>query len=126
MKTDTLKSDWRILGDTQRAAKIEIAFGANRAASNNDADRRRDGVERHARAGNKRLEQHIARARAKSVAARCRMQPSGDERLSGLNIARDALAQKALSPERNQRGIGVRFVALLQGRLDRAKFFRFH
>jgi hypothetical protein len=64
VKTDALKSNWRILGDTQSAAKIEIAFGSNHAASNSDAYCRRDGVERHTGAGNKRLKQHIARARA--------------------------------------------------------------
>ena len=64
VKTDALKSNRRILGDTQSAAKIEIAFCSNRAASNNDANRRRDGVERHTGAGNKRLKQHVARARA--------------------------------------------------------------
>ncbi len=63
VKADTLKSNRRILGDTQSAAKIEIAFGSNRAASNNDAYRRRDGIERHTGAGNKRLKQHITRAR---------------------------------------------------------------
>jgi len=55
VKADALKSNWRVLGDTQGPAKIEIAFGSNRAASNNDAYSRRDGVERHTGAGNKRL-----------------------------------------------------------------------
>src|SRR2546427_5110662 len=96
MKADALKSNRRILGDTQRASKIEIAFGSNRAASNNDAYRCRDGVERHTGAGNKRLKQHIARARAQSVAARCRMQPCRDECLAGLNVASNPLAQTAL------------------------------
>jgi len=64
VKAYALKSNRRILGDTQSAAKIEIAFGSNRAASNNDANRRRNGVERHTGAGNKRLKQHITRARA--------------------------------------------------------------
>ena len=60
VKADALKSNRRILGDTQSAAKIEIAFCSNCAASNNDAYRRRDGVERHTGAGNKRLKQHIS------------------------------------------------------------------
>ena len=57
VNADTLKSNRRILGDTQSAAKIEIAFGSNRATSNNDAYRRRDGIERHTGAGNKSLKQ---------------------------------------------------------------------
>src|SRR6202163_869437 len=89
VKADALESTRRILGDTQSAAKIEIAFGSNHAALNNDAYRRRDGVERHTGAGNKRLKQHIARARASSVAPRCRMQPCRDECLAGLNVASD-------------------------------------
>jgi len=126
VKADALKSNWRILGDAQSAAKIEIAFGSNRAASNNDAYRRRDGVERHTGAGNKRLEQHIARARAQSVASRCRVQPCRDECLAGLNVAGDPLAQTALRLQRDKRGIGALFVALFQGRLDGSKLFCFH
>ena len=37
VEADALKSNRRILGDTQSAAKIEIAFGSNRAVSNDDA-----------------------------------------------------------------------------------------
>ena len=55
VKADALKSHRRIFGDAQRAAKVEIAFCTNRTASNDDAYRRRDGVERHTGAGNKRL-----------------------------------------------------------------------
>jgi hypothetical protein len=36
VKSDTLKSNRRILGNTQSAAKIEIAFCSNLAASNKE------------------------------------------------------------------------------------------
>src|SRR5437016_5785565 len=42
VKADALKSNRRILGDTQSAAKIEIAFCSNCAAPTNDACRLRD------------------------------------------------------------------------------------
>ena len=81
VKADTLKSNRRILGNTQGAAKVEIAFATYRAASNHDAYRRRDRVERHTGTCDKRLKQHVARARGQSVASRCRMQSRRDERL---------------------------------------------
>jgi len=61
-KPDALKPNRHILRDTQGATKIEIAFSSHDAASNCDAYRRRDGIERHTSASNKRLEQHITGA----------------------------------------------------------------
>ena len=96
VKADALKANRRILGDTQRAAKIEIAVGSNRTASNDDAYRCRDGVERDAGASDERLEQHIAGASAEPVASCRRMQPCRDERLPGLNVSGDPLTETAL------------------------------
>jgi hypothetical protein len=39
-----------------------IAFGSNRAASNHNAHRGRDGVERNTGAGSKRLKEYFVRA----------------------------------------------------------------
>ena len=93
METDLLESYWGVsLGDPQGAAKVEIAFGADRAASKNDADCRRDGVERDTGAGNQRPEQHVAGARTRPIATGGRVQPGGDECLAGLNVASDPFA----------------------------------
>ena len=98
VQANTLKSNRCILGDTQRAAKIEIAFGADRAAVNSDANRCRDGVERHPRTGHERLEEHVTGAGAEAVASGSRMQSCRNESLAGLHIACDSLAQATLGP----------------------------
>src|SRR4029078_8358481 len=95
MEADALKSNRGVLGDTQRAAKIEIAFGFDRAAANDDADRGRHGVEGYPRASDEPLKQHIPDARAQAVAAGRRMQPRDSQRLPRLQAAGNAFAQAA-------------------------------
>ena len=51
------------------------------------------------------------------------MQTRGYQRLARLDVARHAFAKTALGPERDQRGIGLRLVPLLQGRLEGSKVF---
>jgi len=96
MEANALKSNRGVLGDTQCAAKIEIAFGLYRAAANDDADRGRYGVEGYTSASDERLEQHIARARAQAVTAGRRMQPRGRQGLPRLHAAGNAFAQATL------------------------------
>src|SRR5262245_13047890 len=63
MKSDALESDRRALVDAQSAAKVELSLGTSDPSAQLDPDRRRDGTERDPRAGDERLEQHVARAR---------------------------------------------------------------
>src|SRR6202166_3396991 len=68
------QGDRRLLGDAERAAKIEIAFGRHRAGFERHVDRGRDRLERHAGAGDQSFEQHVARAQFHPGAAGRRMQ----------------------------------------------------
>ena len=54
------------------------------------------------------------------------MQTRSDKRLAGLDAASHPFAQTALGFQRDQRGIGLCFVALLQRRLDGSKLFCLH
>jgi hypothetical protein len=54
------------------------------------ADRRRNGSQGDARAGDQRLEQHVARAGLHAAAAGGGVQPGFDQRLAGLDAAGDA------------------------------------
>ena len=96
VQANPLKSNRHLLGDTQRAAKIEIAFGTDHAVANDDAYCRRNGIERHTRTRDQRFEQHVAGACALAVAAGCRMQPCLNEGRAGLHVAGNSLAKPAL------------------------------
>jgi hypothetical protein len=54
------------------------------------------------------------------------MQACGSERLACLYAAGDAFAQAALGLQRNQRCVGLRFVALLYRCLEGSKLFGLH
>ena len=80
-----LEADRRLLVDAERAAEVEVALGADRAAAHVDAERGGDRPERHARAGGERLEQHVAGAQLRAVAAARGMQPRLGERTAGVD-----------------------------------------
>ena len=85
-----------------------------------------DRAQRHAGAGDERLEQHVARAQQRAVAAGGGVQAGLGERAAGLDRAGDALAERAARPQRDQRRVGVVAVALLQRRLQRPQRVSVH
>ena len=77
---------------------------------------------RHAGAGDQRLEQHVAGAQLEPGAAGRRMQARDRERAAGLDLAGDVrVVERALGLERDEGGLGVALVALLDRRLHRAQ-----
>lgn len=116
-----LQPDWRVLGNAERAAGVEVGFRADRGVAQHEAHRRGDRVHRHPGAGHQRFEQHVARAGAQAIAARGRVDASGDQRAAGVDAAGHALAQTPFSVQRDQRGIRVVAVAGLDGGLAGAE-----
>jgi len=123
---DPLEAYGRVLRDTERAAKIQIAFSANFAAPYDDADRSSNRAERYSGARDEGLEQHVARARVESASSRSWMEAGSGERAGSLDVAGDVLAETGLGDERDNRSLRIGLVMLLQGRLDRPKLFRLH
>src|SRR5256714_14958515 len=99
-QADGLEADRRVLGDAERAAEVEVAFGMTAALLHFDANGGGHGTERDAGAGDERFEQHVARARGEAVAAGGGVQSGGGQRLARLHAARDAVAERALGLER--------------------------
>jgi hypothetical protein len=97
-----------------RAAEVEVALGDD-AAAHLEASVDRDRAQRHARARDERLQEHVARARERAVAAARRMEARLDERAAGLDLAGDALAAElAVGPQRQPRSVGLVAIAVLQ------------
>src|SRR5581483_6625645 len=107
-----------VLRDAERAAEVEIALGAHRAADV-EAERRRDRTERDAGAGDERLEQEVAGAGELARAAGGGVQTGLDERAARRDGARDgADAEVAFRRQRHERARGLAPVPLLQRSLD--------
>src|SRR5215212_3196913 len=121
-EADLREADRRVLRHAERAAKIEIALGRYVSRLERDVERGRYRLQRHARAGYQRLEQHVAGAKLHARAAGCRMQARHRQRAPGLDLAGDlAVVERALRFERDHRGAGIAFVAILDRRLHRAQ-----
>src|ERR1700730_1412102 len=88
-EADLREADRRLLGDAERAAEIEIAFGRHRAGFQGNIDRGGDRFERDAGAGDQSLQQHVARAQLHPRAAGGRMQAGDRQRPAGLDLAGD-------------------------------------
>src|SRR5262249_10307536 len=83
------KTDRCILGHAERAAKVEIAFGRHLGGLERDVEGGRDRLERHARAGDQRLQQHVAGTKLEPGAAGGGMQARDRERAPRLHLAGD-------------------------------------
>ena len=117
-QADRPEADRRRLVDAERAAEIEIALGLDDAVAQIDLKRRRDRLQRHAGAGDERLEQHVAGAQFRARAAARRMQAGDRERAAGLDLAGDVLVvEGALRPQGDDRRFGLGAVLVLQRRL---------
>src|SRR5262249_5763556 len=116
------KTDRRILGHAERAAKVEIAFGRYLAGLERDVERGRDRLERHAGAGDQRLQQHVAGTKFEPRAAGGGMQARDRERAPGLHLAGDVgIIERALGLQGDVGGLRVALVALLERRLHGAQ-----
>ena len=119
---DLREADRRVLGDAERAAEVEVAFRRHLAGLERNVERGRDRLERHAGAGDQRLEQHVAGAQLQPGAAGRRMQAGDRERAAGLDLAGDVrVVERALGLERDEGGLGVALVAVLERRLHGAQ-----
>src|SRR5262249_11147589 len=74
------KADRRILGDAERAAEVEIAFGRDLGGFQRHVERGGDRLQRHAGAGDQRLEQQVAGTKLHPAAAGRTTQAAGRER----------------------------------------------
>src|SRR5215831_12337913 len=105
------KTDRRILGHAERAAKVEIAFGRYLA-----------GLERDVERGRERLQQHVAGTKFEPRAAGGGMQARDRERAPGLHLAGDVgIVEHALGLQGDVGGLRVALVALLERRLHGAQ-----
>ena len=120
-QADRAEAHGRVAVDAERAAEVEVALGVDPAALDVDADRGRDGAQRHARAGRQRLEQHVAGAELGAVAAGGGVEAGFGERAAGVDGAADALAEVAARLEGHDGGVGLVLVALLERSLEFAE-----
>ncbi len=123
---DALKPYRGLLGNTERPAKIQIAFGIDDAAPEGHANRGRDGAHGHTGARGQRFQQHVARAGECAGAASRRVQARFDERLARANTAGDAVANFSASAQGHERGAGLDSILVFQRGLQRAQIVRVH
>ena len=89
--------------------------------------RGRDRFQRDARAGDQRLQQHVARAQFEARAAGRRMQARDRERAAGLDLAGDiGVVERAVRLERDHRRMRIALVAILDRRLHGAQSGSIH
>ena len=115
---DRAEAHGRLAVDAERAAEVEVALGQDATAPHVDADRGRDGAQGHARAGGERLEQHVAGAELRAVAAGGGVKAGLGDRTTRVDRAADAVAEVSGGLEGDERGVGVVAVALLEGSLE--------
>jgi hypothetical protein len=90
-----------VFGHAKRTSEVEIALGLEQCIAKPDAERRRNGVERDPSAGDERLQQHVAGARACAGSPRRRVQAGGNERLARFDPAGYAFAEPPARSERD-------------------------
>src|SRR5262249_51596336 len=116
------EADRRVLGDAERAAEVEIAFGGDFGGFERHVERGGDCLERHAGAGDQRLEQHIAGTELEPGAAGRRMQARDRERAPGLHLAGDVrVIERAFGLQGDDGRLRGTLVALLERRLHGAQ-----
>src|SRR5215472_5881523 len=116
------KTDRRILGHAERAAKVEIAFGRYLGGLERNVEGGRDRLERHAGAGDQCLQQHVAGTKLEPGAAGGGMQARDRERAGGLHLAGNvSIIERALGLQGDISGLRVALVALLERRLHGAQ-----
>ncbi len=125
-EADIAEADGGVFGDAEGAAEIEVAFGADGAAAEFDAERSGDGGERDARAGGEGFEQHVAGAGEGAGAAGGGMEAGFDECFAGLDAARDAFADAAGGSKRDDGGLGIGAVAVFERGLGSAEVVAGH
>src|SRR5690606_22043297 len=107
-------------------AEIEISFSADLAVAKDDAESGGHSAQRHPRARDERLQEHVPRAHLRPVAARRGMETGLDQRSPGLDVTGDAGAELALGPKRHDSSLRMLLVSLLQRRLQGLELVRTH
>src|SRR5262249_31638541 len=102
VQSNLLKTDGNVFGHAKRAAKIEIALGANACSMQRNAERGSDCAQRYACAPDQCLEQHVGRTSAFAIAAGRRMQPGFHTRFSRRDFASDIASDSSLGAQRDQ------------------------
>src|SRR5438045_5353316 len=126
MQSNLSESDRHIFGETKCAAKIQIAFGFNSGGTQWNAERSCDRAERNARTRDQRFEQHVSRARSRTVAAGRGMQPRFDQRFSSLDPAGNIFAHSTARPQRDESGFRSLAIARLEWRLHGFQLISIH
>ena len=112
LEPDALEADRHVFGHPKRSAKIQVALGTHRTAPQIHAYGGGDCRHRDAGARCQRFQQHVSRASERARAAGRRMQARLDQRLAGLDTARDSLANSALRLKRDERSIRLRSISV--------------
>src|SRR5258706_6636988 len=121
------KSDRRLLVDAERAAEIEIALGGDQTRLQRHLDRGPYRLQGHAGTGDQRFQQHVAGAQFKSGTAAGGMQAGDRQGAAGLDLAGDGFVlDRAPGFKRDDRGLRIGFVALLDRSLSGAEFGSVH
>src|SRR5207248_4867250 len=121
-QTDRAEPDGRLAVDGHRAAKVEVSLGEHTTPRHRDVPVDGDRAERHPRARDERLQEHVAGAGETAVTPARRVETRLDERLSGLHGARDAFgAQLSLGPQRDARRSRILSVPGLERALESAQ-----
>src|SRR5437870_13588949 len=117
----------RLLAHAEGAAKVEVSLRRDRTAAERDSQRRGNCAQRYSSTGHERLEQHIAGAESKSVAACRRVQAGFGKPLAGLHLTSDAFRIDFPSRfERDERGSRLFPIARLERRLQGPQLIRVH
>src|SRR6185295_1182964 len=105
-QADPAEADGCVSGHAERSAEVEIALRHDGASVDGNAQRRRHRAQGHARAGDERLQQHVARAGGKARAAGGGMQPGLDEGAAGRDLARHVLGPELARSAQGHHGRG--------------------
>ncbi len=124
---DVGEADRRRAVDAERAPRIPRAFRDHPAGTDAHPHRGRDRTQRHAGAGDQRLEQHVRRAGQLAGAARRGMQPGAGLAAPGRHGAGDLVGfEPGFGAGGDAGGAGIVAIALLQRRLHRPQLLGVH
>jgi hypothetical protein len=92
VESDRAEANRSFLAHTKGPTKVDIALGVDDGRAELDTQRRGDGSERHAGTRHERLQQHVARAQLRAIAASGRVKSGLSEDSAGIDRAADGTA----------------------------------
>src|SRR3954451_14175696 len=120
------KSHRSLLVDAERAAEVEVAFDMHRASAQLDTDRRRNSAQGDPGARGERLQQHVTGTKQRPVTTAGRMQTCHRQGASGVDGTADAISERAVSAQRDDRGIRVLAIPVFDRCLYGAQLLAVH